>query len=347
MCAALVLALPMQRTVEECTFGLAVVGSSVVQLLAAVRAEYQTGKHTGSAGLGLAVTLLADLLNLFKHIFCNDGFMGIIKDCLIFNRIVPLFFIPDGIGVSLEIDNAPGVLSAFQNMNHGATVPSARIFRYSIGAVPALAFLIRRWGQNLLFSQHIGNLRRASSLHAQLKDIFHNLGCFRVNDPVLRILWVFHITVRDIGSQRNTTLTLCLIDSTDFSTGITGVKLIEPVLDACKIVVHAVRVRGVKVIIDGNEADTLLRKGKVGVQSGQCRVSAKSGKVFAENSGNPTGLHFRQHTLKAGAVIIRTTVTVIHKEYRIGKVVFLGILQENGFLIFDGQGLTKSLVLLR
>lgn len=227
MCAALVLALPMQRTVEECTFGLAVVGSSVVQLLAAVRAEYQTGKHTGSAGLGLAVTLLADLLNLFKHIFCNDGFMGIIKDCLIFNRIVPLFFIPDGIGVSLEIDNAPGVLSAFQNMNHGATVPSARIFRYSIGAVPALAFLIRRWCQNLLFSQHIGNLRRASSLHAQLKDIFHNLGCFRVNDPVLRILWVFHITVRDIGSQRNTTLTLCLIDSTDFATGITGVKLIE------------------------------------------------------------------------------------------------------------------------
>ena len=111
--------------------------------------------------------------------------------------------------------------------------------------------------------------------------------------------------------------------------------VLEPVLDACKIVVHAVRVRGVKVIVDGNETDAILRKGEVGVQSGQRRVSAKSGKIFAENSGNLTRLHFRQHTLKAGAVIIRTAVTVIYKEYRIGEMMLFGVLQENGFLRRD------------
>ena len=152
---------------------------------------------------------------------------------------------------------------------------------------------------------------------------------------MLRIFRVFHITVRDIGSQRNTTLTLCFVDSSDFAAGVTGVKLVEPVLDACKIVVHAVRVRGVKVIVDGNETDAILRKGEVGVQSGQRRVSAKSGKIFAENSGNLTRLHFRQHTLKAGAVIIRTAVTVIYKEYRIGEMMLFGVLQENGFLRRD------------
>ena len=73
VCTALVLVLPVQRTVEESSLGFAIVGGTVVQLLAAVRAEYQTGKHTGFAGFGFTVTLLADLLNLFKYIFCNDG----------------------------------------------------------------------------------------------------------------------------------------------------------------------------------------------------------------------------------------------------------------------------------
>jgi len=335
LCTALVLALPVQRTVEEGSLNFAIIGGSVVQLLATISTEYQTVKHTGSTGLGFAVALLTDLLNLFKHIFCNNGFMGIIKDCLIFCFVYPFLLIPDGIGVGLEIDDTPGVLSAFQNFHNGIAVPSAGIFRYGIRRVDTMASLIRRRSQNLLFSQHIGNLRRASSFHAQLKDIFHDLCCFRVNDPVLRILRIFHITVREVGCQRNTSLTPCLVHSTNLAAGVTGVKLVEPVLDACKIVVHAIRVRRIKVIVDGNETDTVLRKGKVGVQSGQRRVSAKSGKVFAKNNGNLTGLHFCQHTLKAGTVIIRTTVTVIYKEYRIGKVMLLGILQENGLLRRD------------
>ena len=106
---ALVFAFPMQRTIEESSFNFAVVGSAVIQLLATVSTEHQTGKHTSSTGFGFAVALLADLLNFFKNFFCNDRFMSIIKDCLIFCFVYPFLLIPYGIGVGLEIDDTPGV----------------------------------------------------------------------------------------------------------------------------------------------------------------------------------------------------------------------------------------------
>ena len=186
VCAAFVLTLPVQRTVEESSLSLAVVGSTVIQLLTAVRAEYQTGKHTCSTRLGFAMTLLTDLLNLFKDFFCDNRFMGIIKDCLIFYIVQSLLLIPDRIGVGLEIDDTAGVLSAFQNLYNGIATPSARFIRCRIRRVDALASLVCRRSENLLLPQHIGNLRRASPLHTQVKDIFHNLGCFRINDPMIQ-----------------------------------------------------------------------------------------------------------------------------------------------------------------
>lgn len=73
------------------------------------------------------------------------------------------------------------------------------------------------------------------------------------------IIRIFHISVRNIGYQRNTTRTFRFIDSSDFAAGITGIKLINPVLDACHINPHAILIAGVKIVIDGNIADTISR----------------------------------------------------------------------------------------
>ena len=122
--------------------------------------------------------------------------------------------------------------------------------------------------------------------------------------------------------------------------------VLEPVLDSGEVIVDTVGIGGIEIVIDGDEANAVLREGEVSVQSGQCGVSAQSGKVFAEDNPHLAGFHLFQHTLKAGAVIIRAAETVIHEEYRIREMMLFCILQKDGLLIFDGQGFAHPLVLL-
>ena len=70
--------------------------------------------------------------------------------------------------------------------------------------------------------------------------------------------------------------TLCFIDRTDFTTGIFDEKFVEPVLDTCNIVIRAVGVNGIKVVVDGNIPNAVLRESVVDIKSLQCGVSTKS-----------------------------------------------------------------------
>ena len=175
--------------------------------------------------------------------------MGIIENSHVLFRIVPLLFVPDGIGVGLKINRTPGVFPMLQNMNHGAAVPSVWIFGYSVGWINAMTFLVYSGSWHLFRFQLIGNLRWTSTFHAQFKDVLHNLGGFRVNDPVLRILRVLHIAIGNIGGQRNTPFPLCLVDGTDFPAGVTGVKLVEPVLDSGEVIVDTVGIGGIEIVM--------------------------------------------------------------------------------------------------
>ena len=61
--------LPMQRTLEEGTFRLVIVGCAVVELFPTVGTKYQAREHTGSAGFCFTVTLFPNLLNLLEYFF--------------------------------------------------------------------------------------------------------------------------------------------------------------------------------------------------------------------------------------------------------------------------------------
>ena len=61
--------LPVQRTLEESTFRLIIVGCTIVELFPTVRTEYQAGEHTGSAGFCFTVPLFPNLLNLLEYFF--------------------------------------------------------------------------------------------------------------------------------------------------------------------------------------------------------------------------------------------------------------------------------------
>ena len=148
VCSALVLVLPMNRTIEEGSLTLAVIGGSIVQLLAAIGTIHQTGKGARNSRLGSALSLLADDLHLVENVLFNNGFVGVLEDCLFFNRIVPLFFVPDGIGVGLEVDRTACVLSAFKDMNYGICVLCARVFRCGVGTLDAHTVLVGGRSEN-------------------------------------------------------------------------------------------------------------------------------------------------------------------------------------------------------
>ncbi len=105
----------MQRTIEERSFTLAVVGGSVVELFAAISTVHQTGESACVARLRFSLSLLTDYLHLVEDVRLDDCLMGILEHSLLRNGRVPLLFVQNRIGVGFEVDSASCVLSAFQD----------------------------------------------------------------------------------------------------------------------------------------------------------------------------------------------------------------------------------------
>lgn len=148
--AALLLVLPVEGAVEKRILRLVVVGGTVVHLCTTVGTEHQTREHAGSSGAGHAVALLADLLDLFKHIILDDALMGVREHGLIFQWVFPLLFVPDRIGEGLEVHRAAGVLPAFQNVDNRAVRPFTGIFRQRVGRSKTLLLLVSGRRQHLI-----------------------------------------------------------------------------------------------------------------------------------------------------------------------------------------------------
>ena len=107
----------------------------------------------GLARFRSAMTLLSDFLNLVKHLWLDNHRMRVVEDSSVFFRILPLFLVPDGVGVGFEVDRAAGVLLAFQNVNNRIRVPMIRIGCFRIRRLDSFLALIRSRLQDLFFFQ--------------------------------------------------------------------------------------------------------------------------------------------------------------------------------------------------
>ena len=253
--------------------------------------------------------------------------MGVVENGLLFNWVFPLLLVPDGIAESFEVDGTACVLPAFQYVDNGAVAPAVGIFRLRVRSFAPLLLFIGSRRQHLIRFELVGDLLWASPLHAHREDTLYHISGFRVDHPSFGVLRVFHIAIRNIDGQRYAALTLCLCHSPDFPAGITGVKLVKPVLDSGKIVVDAVGVSGVEIVVDGNEACSILRKGEVGVKPGQRGVSSKTGEVFRDGNRHIPGFNLGKHGLKSGSVESHTRNAVIHKKGRVWEMMLACILE--------------------
>lgn len=108
----------------------------------AVMAVNKPGKQAALARLCPPVPLLAYLLHLVEHLRVDNRLVRPMENSLLFGWIVPLLFIPDGIGVGLEIDRTACVLLPFKDMDNGIGVPMMRVCALPAGGIAALSHLI-------------------------------------------------------------------------------------------------------------------------------------------------------------------------------------------------------------
>jgi hypothetical protein len=152
-----------------------------------------------------------------------------------------------------------------------------RISGFWAGRLDALALLVGGGVKYLFLLQELCDLHRASPFHAQLENAL-DYQCSRfIHDPLCLVLRIFAVAKGNIGCQRYAALTFCLLHRSDFAAGVLGEKLVEPVFDTGNIAVCAVGVDGVKVVVDGNIPNIVLREREVDIQSGQRRISSQSG----------------------------------------------------------------------
>ena len=67
------------------------------------------------------MALLPDLLHLVKDVNVDDGRVRVVEDRLALYRVLAGRLVPDGIGVSLEIDRAAGVFAALEYLRHSGS----------------------------------------------------------------------------------------------------------------------------------------------------------------------------------------------------------------------------------
>ena len=154
---ALLLVLAVQRTIKEVLCGIAVVGRAIEHLRTAVGTVDKPRKDAASACAGHSVPLLPDFLHLLKHSVLNDTLMGVWKDGLFLDGRLPLFFVPDGVGIGLEVHRTARVLPPFQNVDNTAVLPSIRIFWFLIWTLYSLQCFICGGGQHLVRFQLVGD----------------------------------------------------------------------------------------------------------------------------------------------------------------------------------------------
>ena len=140
-------------------------------------------------------------------------------------------------------------------------------------------------------------------------------------------------------------LGFCLDRRPDFFACVTGKPFVEQIFERSVLIAFAVK--RIVIVIDSDIADIPPRKKYLGIIADLNIIAPETGKVFGNQSGDPSLLHQFQKPLKIRAVEADTGITVIHKNFDVFKAVILCVFGQNGFLIDDAVAVTFVFIFLR
>ena len=160
-------------------------------------------------------------------------------------------------------------------MDNGIRIPVVGVGVRLVRRPASLPVLVGRGCEYPFLPQRLGNLHRAASLHAEVKDVLDHLGRFLVHQPLRLVLLVLDIAVWGVYCQRLAALPFGLVHRAYLAAGIFCKKLVEPVFYTSHVVVHAVGVDGVEVVVDGDIPYSILGEGEIDIQPLQGRIAAQ------------------------------------------------------------------------
>ena len=172
----------------------------IPQLAAAIGAIKKIAKHILLAVLlfrSTALCLYDKRLHQLKIITIDNRLVNILEYNPVFFRIVVPFLILVGFGISFEVDDIAAILLLGKDFGNSGFAPFIFIRLCDLTAFTnPLFLLIRHRNQHLALLQYTGNRFVALTFKRHFEDVTNDLRCFWINNPLLRIIGRFDISVR-------------------------------------------------------------------------------------------------------------------------------------------------------
>ena len=167
----------------------------IVHRCTASGAEYKVLKTAVGIFGSSPLRLCKHFLSFFPCLHIHKRRMCIFKNHLLLNWITDPFGFIRG-QIRFEIDHHPQILAPVQKTDNRWPLPVtvSRFFLSGMASVAhAYAAKICSWRNTLLGLQRFGNAMWIDACCCQLKNSLHNGCCFRLNNPMVFIVWVSRI----------------------------------------------------------------------------------------------------------------------------------------------------------
>ena len=146
-----------------------------------------------------------------------------------------------------------------QNIADGGCAPTAGVYRRFVPAIfGRILCRIRRRYQHLFLCQHFGNRRNADALTGKAEYLSDDFSRRFIHDKGLLISVGSLVAVGDGAAAPQAVLHSGLKDSLNFVAGVLCVVLVHDVQKRHEVIV--LRGGAVHIVVDGNEANALLRE---------------------------------------------------------------------------------------
>ena len=126
---------------------------------------------------------------------------------------------------------------------------------------------------------------------------------------------------------------LCPIDGADLLACITSVKIVHDIEKRREIILGLVG--AVHAVVDGNEANAVLREGDLRIEAHTEVITTHPTEVFYKDNAHLTGFNVGNQAFPVGTLKIRAAPTVVRIDRYIRKIPFTGIAREHILLRRD------------
>lgn len=236
------------------------------------------------------------------------------------------------------------IFLAVEDIGDGCIRPKVRVMVSVISRYHTFfLFPIRGWDQNFLGSKRLPDCADRCAVRCHSEDTLHNRGGLRVNEEGL----VIRIQFVAIGNRATASLAMLHAvaeDGLDLLGRVPGIPFVHDIEEWRKFVLG--RAVAVDIVVDGNEADSLLREEDLRIKTHLKVVPADSRHVLDAYYRHIPRLDLFQKSLEARAVEIRAGVAIIGKMADIPETFGSGIVFQILFLIGYTCAFTLKLVIL-